>query len=346
MTFGQIIKKLRHDAEMTQEQLAELVSISPQAVSRWETDAAMPDISLLPPLANLFHVTTDYLLGMDTYQKDLRRAEFDEAFHEYWRKDDKEKNYRIARRAVLEYPGDMEYLEWLASAEYYVAFLRSDTEYRALLGMSAKHYKTVFENCTEQKLKDKALFGIVISLHYNEKNDEAKEYAMLQEDETKRDELLNVCLTGQEKKKHSQKVLSRKLDDLLRQIPIGQPCMEAYDAIERVVEIMFPDGNYLHHHNTMQYNYIHKAFCLCRRKEYDAVMEELKKARYHAEEMTKFSRQKTYQYTAKLFDCLDGENVLPELKETDVEDFIRSLENNSCFDPLRDREDFKALLQK
>ncbi len=71
MTFGERIKKLRHEADMTQEYLAELLSISPQAVSRWENGAAMPDISFLPPLANLFCVTTDYLLGMDTYQKDF-----------------------------------------------------------------------------------------------------------------------------------------------------------------------------------------------------------------------------------------------------------------------------------
>jgi len=64
MSFGQTIKSLRKGANMTQEQLADFLSISPQAVSRWETDAAMPDISLLPPLANLFNVTTDRLLGM------------------------------------------------------------------------------------------------------------------------------------------------------------------------------------------------------------------------------------------------------------------------------------------
>lgn len=54
MSFGQIIKKLRRNADMTQEALAEFLSISPQAVSRWETDTALPDISLLAPIANLF----------------------------------------------------------------------------------------------------------------------------------------------------------------------------------------------------------------------------------------------------------------------------------------------------
>lgn len=70
MTFGQIIKKLRLEADMTQEKLAELLSVSAQAVSRWENDSAMPDIALLVPLANLFHVTTDYLLGVDISKRE------------------------------------------------------------------------------------------------------------------------------------------------------------------------------------------------------------------------------------------------------------------------------------
>lgn len=72
MTFGQKIKKLRGKANYTQAQLGELLSVSTQAVSRWETDVAMPDISLLAPLANLFNVTTDYLLDVDIEKKTER----------------------------------------------------------------------------------------------------------------------------------------------------------------------------------------------------------------------------------------------------------------------------------
>lgn len=69
MTLGQTIRKLRKEADMTQERLAELLNVSPQAVSRWETDSAMPDIVLLAPIANLFNVTTDSLLGVDIERK-------------------------------------------------------------------------------------------------------------------------------------------------------------------------------------------------------------------------------------------------------------------------------------
>ena len=75
MSFGNVIKQLRVQHDMTQERLAELLSISPQAVSRWEQNAGMPDISLLPALANLFDVTTDTLLEVDVRQKETRVEE-------------------------------------------------------------------------------------------------------------------------------------------------------------------------------------------------------------------------------------------------------------------------------
>ncbi len=56
MDIGKKIKNLRSQKGITQETLADLLSVSPQAVSKWETGAAMPDILLLPewpsPLAS------------------------------------------------------------------------------------------------------------------------------------------------------------------------------------------------------------------------------------------------------------------------------------------------------
>ncbi|MBO5256979.1 MAG: helix-turn-helix transcriptional regulator, partial [Clostridia bacterium] len=107
MTFGEIIRKLRRDADLTQERLAEILSISPQAVSRWETDMAMPDVSLLPALANLFDVTTDYLLGVDLTKKkeNIRKireranGEFNLRTEEGW-----ERGIQILRDGLKLYP--------------------------------------------------------------------------------------------------------------------------------------------------------------------------------------------------------------------------------------------------
>lgn len=70
MTIGAKIKKLRRERDMTQEDLAETLGISAASVSQWECDKTAPDISQLPVLANIFEVTTDFLLGVDVANKE------------------------------------------------------------------------------------------------------------------------------------------------------------------------------------------------------------------------------------------------------------------------------------
>ena len=62
-TLGSRIAELRRKKNMTQEELAAELGVTPQAVSKWENDLSCPDITLLPQLARLFDVTTDELLG-------------------------------------------------------------------------------------------------------------------------------------------------------------------------------------------------------------------------------------------------------------------------------------------
>lgn len=64
-TFGERLQKLRKSKNMTQEDLASKVNVSPQAVSKWETDMASPDITLLSKLADIFDITIDELLGRE-----------------------------------------------------------------------------------------------------------------------------------------------------------------------------------------------------------------------------------------------------------------------------------------
>lgn len=61
-TLGKRIAELRKEKGLKQEALAEKLSVSPQAVSKWENDQSCPDISVLPLLAELLGVTVDQLL--------------------------------------------------------------------------------------------------------------------------------------------------------------------------------------------------------------------------------------------------------------------------------------------
>ena len=74
MELGKKIRQLRSKAGMTQEQLAEKMGVGPQAVSKWENAAAMPDITALPLLAEVFGVSIDDLFDLTTEQR-LNRIE-------------------------------------------------------------------------------------------------------------------------------------------------------------------------------------------------------------------------------------------------------------------------------
>ncbi len=63
MSIGQTIKLYRREKGLTQSELAELIGVSMQAVSKWETNTGMPDIVQIVPLARVLEISTDKLLG-------------------------------------------------------------------------------------------------------------------------------------------------------------------------------------------------------------------------------------------------------------------------------------------
>ena len=72
-SIGMLIAALRRANGLTQKQLADRLGVSDKAVSRWERDESLPDLMLLPVIADLFHITVDELLRGE------RRAQADGA---------------------------------------------------------------------------------------------------------------------------------------------------------------------------------------------------------------------------------------------------------------------------
>ena len=70
LNFAENIKKLRKSKEITQEKLAEVLSVTGQTVSRWELGICYPDLELLPSIANFFGVSIDMLLSNDASAKE------------------------------------------------------------------------------------------------------------------------------------------------------------------------------------------------------------------------------------------------------------------------------------
>jgi transcriptional regulator with XRE-family HTH domain len=74
-TLGKRIVENRKRLILTQEQLAEKLGITAQAVSKWENDQSCPDITMLPKLAEIFGISTDELLGYTTRSNTVHEAE-------------------------------------------------------------------------------------------------------------------------------------------------------------------------------------------------------------------------------------------------------------------------------
>ena len=73
MTLGEKIKKLRNNANISQEDLAEKIGVSRQIVTKWEKDAGLPDIQNLKEIAKVFDISIDELLDYknELFEKDI-----------------------------------------------------------------------------------------------------------------------------------------------------------------------------------------------------------------------------------------------------------------------------------
>lgn len=82
MTLGQKLKEIRKRFGLSQEQLAEIMNVSRQAITKWENDGGLPDVSNLQELSKVFGITVDYLLNDEnnlpalSMRKELNKEEY------------------------------------------------------------------------------------------------------------------------------------------------------------------------------------------------------------------------------------------------------------------------------
>ena len=77
MTIGKNIAQYRKTLAMTQEDLAQKLGVTNQAVSKWELEQACPDVMLLPVLADIFGITIDALFGRESNRQGTVCADVD-----------------------------------------------------------------------------------------------------------------------------------------------------------------------------------------------------------------------------------------------------------------------------
>ena len=120
--LSKTLKLLRQKANKTQEDLANYLNITSQAISKWERDEGYPDITLLPRIASFFHVTVDTILGVDEATKQIKIDQFTAEYNKIRHHVPMDPTYNLdegialIRNALNEVPGDF-FLEQLLAAD-------------------------------------------------------------------------------------------------------------------------------------------------------------------------------------------------------------------------------------
>lgn len=111
MYIGENIKRLRREKNITQEKLSEHLSISCQAISKWERNETYPDITLVVPIASYFGVSTDELLGVDNAKNEQKTQDYLGEYDRLSNLGKEKEKCDLIRRAYKEFPNDFRIID-------------------------------------------------------------------------------------------------------------------------------------------------------------------------------------------------------------------------------------------
>lgn len=175
LIIGEKLKKLRRDRNLTQEEVAEHLGISFQAISKWERGDGYPDITMLPALANYFSVTVDDLIGMEEIAAASKLDEINLTWAENRKAGKHQENVKLMREALKTYPGNALLLMQLsASLERLEG---TEVEKKGYLKESIAVLEQILHYCADSEIRGAALANIADAYMRDGDYDKALEYA-------------------------------------------------------------------------------------------------------------------------------------------------------------------------
>lgn len=142
-TVGSTIRELRKNKNLTQEELAEAINVTPQAISKWENNVGLPDISQIIPVATFFGVSADIILGISDNN---RNEEINEILNmcndRSLRKYDVE-SWLLIQDVLKKYPSNLDLLQ--ESIEYGIAL-----SYKGNYCYNEEYAERIYKETTRQ----------------------------------------------------------------------------------------------------------------------------------------------------------------------------------------------------
>ena len=150
MNLGINIKSLRTQKKMTQDELAELLGTTSKSVSRWEQSLTYPDITLLPFIANIFEVTVDELLGVESIKQDEFVKKLKKQADQYAMNNDYENELKLWKEAYKKLPNNEEVKIYLISVMNTINIITNELKYSTEI---IKIAESVLEKSTNNNIR-------------------------------------------------------------------------------------------------------------------------------------------------------------------------------------------------
>jgi transcriptional regulator with XRE-family HTH domain len=157
------LKRLRKQREITQEDLADFIGVSFQAVSKWERGEGYPDITILPVLANFFDVTLDELVGMNEIKDAKKLDEIKEQLKKLTSDGKIKEAVDLLRKALKIFPNNYELLAELASILDF--FGNTPEEKQKNREEAVKISERILEFCTDSVIRSNVQANMCFSLY-------------------------------------------------------------------------------------------------------------------------------------------------------------------------------------
>lgn len=216
LNIGEKIKMLRKQQDVTQEKLADYLSISYQAVSKWENGSALPDITLVPRIANFFGVSSDELLGMKQEENIEELKQYENMYQENNRLGKILDNVNLSRKVLEKYPRNYQWMLNLSYALVQNTATEEQEHYSRENGFveeAVSLCERIREDCTIDSIRHGATQILCYKYPAIGKADKAIKLAKeMPEMIISKEALLSRIYKGEEKIKQNQENLTQMID--------------------------------------------------------------------------------------------------------------------------------------
>lgn len=359
-TIGTTIRNLRRQRDMTQEQLAEYLGITSRAVSQWECGRTAPDIAQLPVLANVFEVSADVLLGIDTGAKEKTiRTAIREAQALASRGHNKEAS-ALLRPRLKEYPDSCRLMRALMDSLFNERLTLEDAAKKEMTEEILRLGEKILETCTEDEIRHHTIQTLCIL--YPETGETQRPLALAEkmpDAYCDRDSLLRYVYTGanmgRKRFDHIRCEFCNTINGLVLQLCYNNAPLEdgsrPYTAEEMVLlrekyfavmEILFEDQNYGFYSCQLSTAHEHQAYALAKLGRLDEALAHLRTAADFAVEHDVRFDPKEGTYTCLLLRNMAYETPYYGSSENLSMTMLERLQDRG-YDPLRKTDAFSGI---